>query len=140
MKSCQRNVFHGTGFSSDSRPFWTPSPREVRRPGVAGGEDEWPDLCSRLLARYPRRAKRGTLPSGCDRQRRPTSEAWQAAVMRTDMSHQLGGRHLYIGPDTLMPLASVFAAVAGFVLMFWRRLIGAVKLLVDKLSGRSARR
>jgi hypothetical protein len=47
---------------------------------------------------------------------------------------------LYIGPDTLMPLASVFAAVAGFVMMFWRRLVGAMKLLVDKLSGRSSRK
>jgi len=46
---------------------------------------------------------------------------------------------LYIGPDTLMPLASVFAAVAGFVMMFWRRLVGMVRLLVDKLSGRQSR-
>jgi hypothetical protein len=36
-----------------------------------------------------------------------------------------------------MPLASVFAAVAGFVLMFWRRLVGMVRMLVQKLSGRS---
>jgi len=36
-----------------------------------------------------------------------------------------------------MPVASVFAAVAGFVLMFWRRLVGAVRLLFDKLSGRT---
>ena len=34
----------------------------------------------------------------------------------------------------LLPLTT---AVAGFVLMFWRRLVGALKLLVDKLSGRS---
>lgn len=38
-----------------------------------------------------------------------------------------------------MPLASAFAAVAGFVLMFWRRLIGAVKFLFAKLSGRAQR-
>jgi hypothetical protein len=37
-----------------------------------------------------------------------------------------------------MPLASVFAAVAGFVLMFWRRLVGAFRLLVQKLSGKGA--
>jgi hypothetical protein len=37
-----------------------------------------------------------------------------------------------------MPIASVFAAVAGFVLMFWRRLVGAVRMLVQKLSGRSS--
>jgi hypothetical protein len=46
---------------------------------------------------------------------------------------------LYIGPDALMPLASVFAAVAGFVLMFWRRLVGAMKFLIEKLSGRASR-
>ena len=46
---------------------------------------------------------------------------------------------MYIGPDTLMPLASAFAAVAGFVLMFWRRLVGAVKYLFSKLSGRAPR-
>jgi len=39
-----------------------------------------------------------------------------------------------------MPIASVFAAVAGFVMMFWRRLVGAVRLLVDKMSGRLQRR
>jgi len=46
---------------------------------------------------------------------------------------------VYIGPDTLMPIASVFAAVAGFVMMFWRRLVGVVKLLVGKMSGRQSR-
>jgi len=39
-----------------------------------------------------------------------------------------------------MPLASAFAAVAGFVLMFWRRLVGTLKLLVHKLSERASRR
>jgi hypothetical protein len=43
---------------------------------------------------------------------------------------------VYIGPDTLMPIASVFAAVAGFVMMFWRRLVGMVRVLVHRLSGR----
>ena len=46
---------------------------------------------------------------------------------------------MYIGPDTLMPIASVFAAVAGFVMMFWRRLVGAVKFLVQRLTGRLSR-
>jgi len=46
---------------------------------------------------------------------------------------------LYIGPDTLMPIASVFAAVAGFVMMFWRRLVGMVKLVVQRLTGRPSR-
>jgi hypothetical protein len=31
---------------------------------------------------------------------------------------------MYIGPDQLMPLASVFSAIAGLALMFWRRIVG----------------
>lgn len=34
---------------------------------------------------------------------------------------------MYIGPDTLMPVASALAAIAGVVLMFWRRLMGTVR-------------
>jgi hypothetical protein len=50
-----------------------------------------------------------------------------------------GECRVYIGPDTLMPIASVFAAVAGFVMMFWRRIVGAVRQLVEKLTGRPSR-
>ena len=46
---------------------------------------------------------------------------------------------MYIGPDTLMPIASVFAAVAGFVMMFWRRLVAMVKFLMQRLTGRVSR-
>lgn len=45
---------------------------------------------------------------------------------------------LYIGPDALMPIASLFAAIAGFVLMFWRRLVGMVKFLMQRLTGRTS--
>jgi hypothetical protein len=41
---------------------------------------------------------------------------------------------VYIGPDALMPVASFFAAVVGFVLMFWRRLVGAVRMLFSRLT------
>lgn len=34
---------------------------------------------------------------------------------------------LYIGPETLMPLASIFAAITGIVLLFWRKLKSAAK-------------
>ena len=44
---------------------------------------------------------------------------------------------MYIGPDTLMPVASAFAAVVGVVLMFWRRVTGAVRLMASKFSKRS---
>ncbi len=30
---------------------------------------------------------------------------------------------LYMGPDTMMPLASALAAIIGTLLMFWRRLV-----------------
>jgi hypothetical protein len=46
---------------------------------------------------------------------------------------------VYIGPDALMPVASVFAAVAGFLLMFWRRVVGAVRLLAQRLTGKAAK-
>ncbi|MCL4866714.1 MAG: hypothetical protein KJZ47_12540 [Gemmatimonadales bacterium] len=42
---------------------------------------------------------------------------------------------MYIGPDVLMPVASAIAAVAGFLLMFWRRVVGTVRLLTQKLTG-----
>lgn len=47
---------------------------------------------------------------------------------------------MYIGPDALMPIASVFAAVAGFVLMFWRRLVGAVRYLAQRMGSRLGKR
>ena len=47
-----------------------------------------------------------------------------------------GDLKLYLGPDTLMPVASVFAAVAGFILMFWRKLVGALKSVLHRLTGR----
>jgi hypothetical protein len=31
---------------------------------------------------------------------------------------------MYIGPETLMPLASAIAAITGVLLMFWRRVAG----------------
>jgi hypothetical protein len=47
-----------------------------------------------------------------------------------------GDAALYLGPDALMPIASVFAAIAGFILMFWRRLVSLLKHLVQRISGR----
>ena len=34
---------------------------------------------------------------------------------------------LYLGPDSIMPLASILAAIIGIVLMFWRRLLKPFK-------------
>ena len=33
---------------------------------------------------------------------------------------------LYIGPDQIMPLASVLSAIVGVALMFWRRIMAFV--------------
>ena len=43
---------------------------------------------------------------------------------------------MYLGPDSLMPVASAFAAAVGFVLMFWRRLVGVLRLLAQRVTGR----
>jgi hypothetical protein len=34
---------------------------------------------------------------------------------------------LYLGPETIMPLASVLGAIVGFLLIFWRSILKAVK-------------
>jgi len=34
---------------------------------------------------------------------------------------------LYLGPETVMPLASIIAAVVGFLLIFWRLLLRPFK-------------
>jgi hypothetical protein len=46
---------------------------------------------------------------------------------------------MYIGPDTLMPVASALAAIAGVVLMFWRRTVGIVRMGAQAV-GRSVSR
>jgi hypothetical protein len=42
---------------------------------------------------------------------------------------------MYLGPETLMPVASALAALAGLVLMFWRRLVGSARALLQRVSG-----
>lgn len=41
---------------------------------------------------------------------------------------------MYIGPDSMMPVASAFAALAGFLLMFWRRVVEGFRMLFSRLS------
>jgi hypothetical protein len=36
---------------------------------------------------------------------------------------------LYLGPEVLMPIASVFAAIGGVLLMFWNRVRDGVRVL-----------
>jgi hypothetical protein len=37
---------------------------------------------------------------------------------------------MYIGPETMMPVASALAAVVGVAMMFWRRTVGAFRASV----------
>ena len=41
----------------------------------------------------------------------------------------------YLGPETLMPLASILAAIVGFFLMFWRVIVKFVKKTYRKMRG-----
>ena len=41
---------------------------------------------------------------------------------------------LYVGPDQLMPLASVLAAVSGAVMIFWRRIVGVARRVQSFLT------
>jgi hypothetical protein len=36
---------------------------------------------------------------------------------------------LYLGPETIMPLATIIATVVGFVLIFWRLIVNSIKKL-----------
>ena len=41
----------------------------------------------------------------------------------------------YLGPDTLLPIASILAAIAGFFLIFWRLIVRLVKAAYRKIRG-----
>ena len=45
---------------------------------------------------------------------------------------------LYIGPETMLPLASALAAIGGVLLIFWQRFIGLVRKLWRVLVRRQA--
>jgi hypothetical protein len=42
---------------------------------------------------------------------------------------------LYLGPETIMPVASILASIIGVVLLFWRLILGAAKRTYRRLSG-----
>lgn len=41
---------------------------------------------------------------------------------------------MYLGPETLMPLASVLAAITGFLMLFWRKTVNIFKASVQFVS------
>ena len=44
---------------------------------------------------------------------------------------------LYVGPDQVMPLVSIFATVAGLILIFWNKLLNVLRR-VGRLFGHSS--
>ena len=42
------------------------------------------------------------------------------------------GPLFYLGPETIMPLASILAAVLGFILIFWRLILKSAKKLLGR--------
>jgi len=46
---------------------------------------------------------------------------------------------MYVGPETLMPLASALAAIAGALLLFWRRAVGAARSSYEFISQKFSR-
>jgi hypothetical protein len=46
---------------------------------------------------------------------------------------------MYIGPETMMPLASALAAISGVVLLFWRRVKGFFRMLSQAVGRTFAR-
>jgi hypothetical protein len=45
----------------------------------------------------------------------------------TDVIQYLPMIMLYIGPETMLPLASALAAIGGVLLIFWHRLVGFIR-------------
>lgn len=43
---------------------------------------------------------------------------------------------LYLGPETLVPVASALAAVGGFLLMTWRRVVGVFRAGLRLITGK----
>ncbi|MFQ5747052.1 MAG: hypothetical protein ACE5HF_07525 [Gemmatimonadota bacterium] len=43
---------------------------------------------------------------------------------------------MYVGPEVLMPLASIMAAITGVLMLFWRRTVGAFRAVFQFVSRR----
>jgi len=51
----------------------------------------------------------------------------ETGITSQTFRHLLPWAWLYIGPDVFLPITSALAAIAGFALIFWQRLVGLVK-------------
>ncbi len=52
---------------------------------------------------------------------RPVAESGAGGQI-PPLPHPFGDPMLYVGPDQLMPLTSIFGAIGGALLIFWRQL------------------
>lgn len=43
---------------------------------------------------------------------------------------------LYLGPETIMPLASILAAIVGVILIFWRYITGFLRRIFRRITGK----
>lgn len=41
---------------------------------------------------------------------------------------------LYVGPDQLLPLASILGAIGGAVMIFWRQVVGVARRVAGLLK------
>jgi hypothetical protein len=48
----------------------------------------------------------------------------------------LTGGLLYMGPETIMPLASILAAIVGILLIFWRYISGFFRRMFRTITGK----
>ena len=69
------------------------------------------------------------------------SPFWLATVVYpvqfSNLNEVLSGFFLlYIGPETIIPLTSFLAAIAGVFLMFWRWIVGTFLRIVNRITGR----
>ena len=55
-----------------------------------------------------------------------------AMIASLPMAHVLPWVHLYVGPDVFLPFTSALAAIAGFLLMFWHRIVSVVRRLTGR--------
>ena len=42
---------------------------------------------------------------------------------------------LYLGPESMMPIASAIAGIIGAILIFWQRVLGWTRKVIKKLKG-----
>jgi hypothetical protein len=47
---------------------------------------------------------------------------------------------MYVGPETFMPIASALAAIAGILLLFWRRTVALLRAIGRRVGGLFSRR